>query len=223
MMLHIERMVTKSSLTVIFFGADASGKTTQVKMLTKYLKNKGFRVRRVWIRAHHSFAFLILKLFFRADIDQDPFLKGTTLGAQLGKSRLWIALETSSVLPWIFLRFYMPRSLGYTVVCDRYLPDTLVSLAYTYNDESLMRRFPGDLLIRFIPRDALFIHLTGDVLSLKNRSKEGDLVKNSLAFQIRQYNTFAHALEAKTIDTSLLDKEQAFAEVIALVKQKSAF
>jgi thymidylate kinase len=43
-------------------GIDGSGKTTQIELLEKYLKWRGFRVKRVWLRwvAFFSYPFLAL-------------------------------------------------------------------------------------------------------------------------------------------------------------------
>jgi thymidylate kinase len=210
----------KSPVTVIFFGADATGKSTQVRLLISYLKRKGFKVKRVWIRAHHSFVFVILKFMFKADLDNDPFLKEAAVGPAIRQSRFWLTLELTGVLPWVILRFYLPRLLGYAVVCDRYLPDTLVSLAYMYNDESLIYKFPSRILFKFIPKDVLLLHLTGEPSCIRNRSKEGKIIKNSIEFQRKNYRNIAYSLEAKTIDTSILDVNHTFTEVINLLENE---
>lgn len=168
----------------------------------------------LWIRAHHSLAFLILKFLFKADLDRDPFLKKSGVGPVLSKSRIWLLVEVISVFPWILLRFYLPRLLGYVVVCERYVLDTIVSLAYTYDDASIINKFPINLLFRFIPSDRVLLHLTGDTSCLKKRSKEGDIVKSSIEFQRKVYGSLAYSLKAKTINTSVLDVKETFAKIL---------
>jgi hypothetical protein len=158
---------------------------------------------------------------FQADLDHDPFLKEAKVGPVLCKSRTWVFLEVIGVFPWVLFRFYLPRLLGYAVVCDRYVLDTIVSLAYTCNDESIFK-FPSSILFSFIPKDVYLVHLTGDAFALKRRSKEGRVVKNSLEFQTRHYRTLAASLNAKTIDTSKLDVKQTQAEIMAYLTSRPA-
>lgn len=212
----------KKYSSIVFFGPDASGKSTQVKLLTSYLNKKGLKTRKVWIRAHHSFAFLILKFLFKADLDQDPLLKTPRIQSMISKSKIWLLVEFTSILPWILLRFYLPRLFGYIIICDRYIPDTLVSLSYAYGDTRIISRFPMNFLFRSIPRNSLFFSFTGDTTCLKNRSKEGYFVKNSIEFQKKVYSLLAYSLNANVIDTSIFDTNETFKKVLIKLNEPLA-
>jgi hypothetical protein len=84
-----------------------------------------------------------------------------------------------------------------------------------------MYRFPAKILFGFIPSNVSLIHLTGSLSSLKSRSKEGDIVKNSIEFQKKHYTAFAYSLSAKTINTSLFDVNETFSIVLNYIENES--
>lgn len=207
---------------IIFFGPDSTGKSTQAKLLIKYLKSKQCRVAWTWIRGSHSIAFVLSKFLARQGYYRtvkvpsgvvyrvfDPHLLP-------GLKPLWGLIEFVSVLPWIILRVYLRRILGYTVVAERYVVDTVVYLAY-WLDSDFLKSLLAKVLLGFIPRGSVLIHLDAESRVLIERLKKVryDIATSDyITFQQRAYHVLSQSLNAVTIDTSKFNVEETFQLVI---------
>jgi dTMP kinase len=145
-------------------GIDGSGKTTQVKLLEEYLRDRGFRVKRIWFRwtAFLSYPFLALcrllgytkwKTISRSNVKyaERRFYMNRAL------ARLWPWLFTLDALIYLILQIKARRILGYTILCDRFIPDILVDLICETRDHQLPKRLVGRLLLSLIPKNSKLI------------------------------------------------------------------
>jgi len=115
---------------------------------------------------------------------------------------LWSALELISVMPLILLRVYVPLSMGYTVIAERYVPDTIVGIAYYTNDSKFLTSHAAKFLLHFIPKQTVFIHLDSSYSAiLKRRGRHVDSYQY-LEFQRKGYKTLGEIVGATLIDTS---------------------
>ena len=190
--------------TVIFFGADGTGKTTQVTLLLKEFRRRGLKARKAWIRARHSLSYIIsqllIKLGYRSTLTTQNNHKTKILDPRtLPAKWLWSLLEFVSVLPWIITRLYIPLLQGYYVVAERYVIDTIV-----YNQYFIGRSFNtyAKILLRMIPKDALLIHLDAYRQDVFKRRKGEILSENFIDYQLKQYRHIASQLNALSINTS---------------------
>src|SRR5437016_9013622 len=121
---------------VSFFGPDGAGKSTQVRILVNRLGPAGLRVKKVWIRSPHTLAFIVSRLLFRLGLYRvavNPFglgAKQPLVYPQSLSKGIWAFIETISVLPLILLRVYLPLWMGYRLVAERYVVDTIVTISY---------------------------------------------------------------------------------------------
>jgi len=204
---------------VVFFGPDGAGKSTQAQLLVKFLKSQKCRPRMAWIRGRHSFAFFIAKFFTKLGyyrVVKSPNgasyeIFDPCLLPKLG--RLWGFIEFASVLPWIFTRVYLPRILGYTVVSERYVVDTVVYLGYWLGKNSL-QSFLAKVLLNFIPKDSVLIHLDAETHTLLERHPDDVISRDFIVFQRQAYGMFAESLKAISIDTSTCGIEESFQRII---------
>ena len=206
---NCQTMMTRrlSRKVVIFFGADGVGKSTQAAMVLKELRRSGFRARRAWIRARHSLAFffsqLLIKLgygsfFARRNSPETKILDTRTLPAKW----LWGLLEFVSVIPLIIIRVYIPLLLGYCVVAERHVIDTIVYNQFFIGDSFNVY---AKILFRLLPKDALFIHLDADRQDVFMRREDDLLSKSFTDYQLMQYRFIATRINALSINTSSND------------------
>jgi len=210
---------------IIFFGPDGAGKTTQAKLLMKYLKAHGYRPWWTWIRGRHSLAFVLANLFtkigYYQTVEAAPGKKHKIFDPRLlpNLRSLWGIIEFVSVLPWIFLRVYGPKFLGYTIVAERYVVDTVAYLGY-WLGQDFLESFIAKALLRFIPKGSLMIHLYGETDTLLKRIFDDDVTLDFIEFQQRVYPMLARSLGAVSINTSKLDVNATFKQILEVLSSE---
>lgn len=204
-----------------FFGPDGSGKSAQARILVASLNRKSIRAKKVWLRAHHTLAFLLWKLFIRIGFHR---VISNCLGVDsklpaVDRSRLlrsfWSLIEFVSILPIVW-RTYLIILRGYRVIAERYVLDTITAIAYTINDIRFLRSRVSRLLLRLIPKSTVFILLDADYETICRRRvfDQNNVRKSSveprvfIEFQRTAYKVLAKSFGALTIDTSKTSIEE---------------
>jgi thymidylate kinase len=207
---------------VYFFGPDGTGKTTQAELVSSYLRRKGTRVLRATVKQHHTLSYLLLRLL---RTNNDEYLRINYFGFNDATServrRPWKALELFSLLPAIVYRVLLPSVFGYTVVCDRYVVDTLVVLSYFLKDPKLISGSTARLLIRLIPKRALLIHLDTNTKTILARKKDEPLTEELVDYYRAAYKKIVNLfnLPATTIDTSCASVEAVQQKVVEMIER----
>jgi len=142
----------------------------------------------------------------------------------------WSIVELVGVLPKILLT-YVSMLRGYRLVAERYILDTVTTVAYFVNDINSLRSTTSRVLLRFIPKNSVFIFLDSDYQTIFNRRapfshtsgeeipssrerKNGFLHKSYveprdfIEFQRAAYKILAKTFDAFVIDTSQLSIEE---------------
>jgi len=157
-------------------GIDGSGKTTQIKLLEKYLKRRGFKVKRVWLRwtAFLSYPFLALCRLL-------GYTKWKTISrsnVRYVERRFYMNRALARLWPWLFtldtfihstFKIEARRILGYTILCDRFIPDIIVDLICETRDYQLPNRLVGRLLLSLIHKDSKLVIMDVDEVTAYNR------------------------------------------------------
>ncbi len=131
---------------VHFYGPDGAGKTTQVKLVLNYYRNQGFKVRKYWTRSPHTFAFFLWKFlvhigFYRAVVNVfDVQVKTPAIQNSAFLKRVWSLIDFFSVLPLI-MQAQLFQKRGYTLIAERYLLDTIATIAYFIYDFDFPKSF----------------------------------------------------------------------------------
>jgi thymidylate kinase len=204
---------------IVFFGPDGAGKSTQARLLIGYLKDHKRRPHMAWMRGRHSLAFILAELFTRLGyyrvVKSPSGVAYKVFDPRLIPKlrRVWGFIEFASVLPWIIQRVYLPRVLGYTVVAERYVVDTVVYLGYWLGPDFL-RSFLAKVLLNFIPRSSILIHVDAETKLLVERRPNDIITKDYIVFQRRVYRMFAELLGAVTLNTSTRSVKQNFQQLI---------
>jgi energy-coupling factor transporter ATP-binding protein EcfA2 len=211
---------------IAFFGPDGSGKSTQATLLIEYLRSRKIKVKKVWIRSPHTLAYLLSRFlvkvgYYRSDLTPYGLQQKTlSLPNNVGFKYLWYLIELASIGPLILFKVYIPMSLGYTVIAERYVVDTIVNIAYYANDLKFLGSHIAKLFLRLIPRDACLIHLDSDYLTIQSRRGRAVDSSSFIEFERLAYDSLKNLVSAETIFTSCLDIAQTSKKIKNLVECK---
>jgi thymidylate kinase len=163
---------------VVFFGPDGVGKTTQIILLRKILRKKHAKVKPIFIRSNHLFAYMFYKMLTKIRPHHfshpDGFVEGPDPQLLLNLWDLWFYLQILSILLLIWWRVYLPLFFGYTVIAERYIPDIYTDLINMASHPGKPYRFKEKiiyLLLNFIPKNTVFICLDASHSKLLQRYK----------------------------------------------------
>ncbi|MEM3702977.1 MAG: hypothetical protein QXX79_00940 [Candidatus Bathyarchaeia archaeon] len=232
---------------IAFFGPDGAGKSTQAELLVKYLRAMDFRVKKAWIRSTHTFAYLLWMVFYKLNLCDDrsgmlrkmrsgfavsylnerqygvvspitmspPILKGFV-------SRwIWATIEVVSIVPVVILQVYLPLLLGRVVVAERFVVDSVASIAYFLSDEGFAEGWHARFLLRLVPRGTVFVFVDADYGTILSRREEVAGPREYTDFHRRLYRKLACELRAFHVDTSKSSVEEAYQKILSFVLQKN--
>jgi GTPase SAR1 family protein len=185
---------------IIFFGADGVGKTTQVRFLINSLKFRKYKVKRCWVRARHSLSYVLSLFLLRLGYPYFIYQGDIKLldARTLPEKKLWCLIEFLSILPLVIIRFVIPYHLGFIIVAERFVIDTIAYNQFFIGDN--FKRY-SKILLRFIPRDSMLIHLDSEFPELASRREE-DWPEEFIKYQLVNYRKMAQKLDAEKINTS---------------------
>jgi hypothetical protein len=211
---------------IVFFGPDGSGKSTQCRLVVEYLTKKDLKVKKTWIRSPHTIAyffsqFLISKGFVRTI--RNPYglqMKVPLLCVNSNLGRLWPWLELASVIPLVIIRVYIPRLLGFNVVAERFVVDSVVNISFYLSDPFFYKNIVAKILIGFLPKDAILIHIDSDYQTMLTR--RGQIVdpEEFISFQRTEYAVLKQSLNTVTINTSHLNVQQVHSMIIQIIESR---
>jgi hypothetical protein len=209
---------------ISFFGPDGAGKSTHVELLLKHFQSNRTKVRKVWIRSPHTLAYLLSCLlvkigFYRTTVN--PFgmqVKVPAVHTNLRLGFFWSMIELVSVLPLILFRVYVPLFLGYTLIAERYVVDTAVTIAYFINDVGFLQSHIAKLLLLFIPKNTIFIHLDSDYSTIMKRRDHIVEPYDFIKFQRMAYKIMESSVSAILINTSNISIEQTSERIMDWIK-----
>ena len=214
---------------IAFFGPDGTGKSTHATLLVNHLQLHKNKVKKIWIRSPHTLAFLLSRFFVKIGfcrVVSNPFGKKTKLPA-VHLNRLirlfWSVTELASVMPVILFRVYVPLFQGYTVIAERYVVDTIVTVAYYTNDLCFLQSRTARILLSFVPKKTVFIHLDSDNSTIIKR--RGRIVDSHdfIKFQRMGYELMGNSVEAMFIDTSNLSVGQTQKQILRWLRTRQVF
>jgi len=210
-----------------FFGPDGAGKSTQTNILLKKIRRENAKVKMCWVRSPHTLAFILWRLMVKIGFYRTIY---NSLGASfkypaVDRSKVlrlfWAFLEFVSVLPIIIrVRFWLLK--GYKLIAERYILDTVTTIAYFINDLNFLKSRIARLLFYFIPKDTVFIfldsnyetifHRRAGLFEVQNTNAQGKVYglapkgvvepRNFIEFQRTAYKALARHFNSLEIDTS---------------------
>lgn len=208
---------------ICIIGPDGTGKTTQAKMLIKYLKEKGLEYEYRWMRFHHFISLPVLGLARILGLTEVRTLPN---GKKIGyhhfyKSKLISAiypltLYMDTLLATIF-KLYVPLKVQKKrIICDRFIYDTLVDLAIDLDNLEIMNSKIAKKFLKLVPRDCLTILLLTSYKKIKERREDLKFDK-SLKKRIEIYKEISKRFPQIRIIDASLDIESVHKQILDIV------
>jgi thymidylate kinase len=238
----LSNSINRLPRVIAFFGPDGAGKSTQAELIVGFLTNRGFRVKRAWIRSTHTFAYLLWMLFYRLHLcdDRSGFLKKSRVCfavSYLNESQygavspitmsppilrgpvsrwIWATIEVASIVPVVVLQVYLPLLLGSVVVAERFVVDSVASIAYFLGDERFAEGWHAKFLLKLVPRGTVFLFIDADYGTIMSRREEVAGPREYTEFHRRLYNRLAILVGAVYVDTSRLSVQEANQKILSI-------
>jgi thymidylate kinase len=232
---------------IAFFGPDGAGKSTQAELLVNFLTARGLRVKRAWVRSTHTFAYLLWMLFYKLNLcdDRSGMFRKMRFGfavSYLNESQygavspitmsppilkgfvsrwIWATIEVVSIIPVVILQVYLPLLLGRVVVAERFVVDSIASIAYFLDDESFVDSWHARFLLRLVPRGTAFVFVDADYGTILLRRKEVAGPREYTEFHRRLYEKMSKIVGALYVNTSSLSVEEANERILGFVGKEA--
>ena len=164
----------RKSELICIIGVDGTGKTTHAQKLLNEMKNEGVPCKYTWFRFNHFFSLILLAYCRLAGLT----VYERTNGQDIGRHEFYRSKIISFLYPWMlfidilpmyFIKISIPLHIGYTIVCDRYIYDTLADLMIDLNDLNIHRKIIGKFFLRLFPIDTKAIILDLDEETIRER------------------------------------------------------
>jgi len=217
----------KNPRCIVISGIDGSGKTTLAYWLVKYLRSKGCKTKYVWIRSPHTFAYLISRMLIHLGwhrtfrnpngiaVSRFELYEGTFA------RKIWPVIEFFSVLPLIIFKVWLPLLLGYKIICDRYVIDTMVSIALNTRNMSFPDSFFGTLSLKMMPKECAVIFLDTDLSTVLKRRSDIEYSINEIKNEKKLYRVLARKVKAFSLNSTTQPVEKIRKKVIDLLLAES--
>jgi len=196
-------------LLITFSGIDGAGKSTQIRLLTGYFRRFGHKPVYIWARGGYTplfqrFKCFVRKLPFRAIPPAGQNQERARAFRKAVVRRLWLFLALLDMLLLYAVRVRWLLYRGCTVICDRYLWDTLLDFRVNFPQEQVEHWWTWRLLRRIAPRpDLAFLLLVPVEESLRRSDLKGEPFRDSpevLGRKVADYQAMADELEWHVID-----------------------
>ena len=153
---------------ICFIGIDGSGKTSQAKMLMKTLRQMGIKCKYVWGRwtpfMLKPFEIALNRIYFKGKkIDYNNYNEYVKEKQRLIQNYklalIWENLVLFDYFIQFFIKIKLPLLLGITVICDRYIYDTLIDIIvdFKFSGKEIKRMLQSRLLSLFPKPNLTFL------------------------------------------------------------------
>lgn len=162
---------------ICLLGVDGVGKTLHARELKESLSQSGLRTKYVWLRFVHITTLFLLGYCRVAGLTIYQDINGISVGKHcFYKSKLvtyiYPRLLYIDLLPAYLSKIIIPRLMGWTIICDRFVFDTIIDLMIDLNDDHFYETSIGKKYLHLVPRDAKLILLDLDLELIYKRRPE---------------------------------------------------
>ncbi len=211
-------------MLICIIGPDGTGKTTQAKMLVKKLNEAGIKCKYRWLRFYHLFCLPLLAIARLMGLSEVETLD---TGRKIGYhyfyksktiSSLYSILLFIDTLFFTIIKAYVPLKIfKKTIVCDRFVYDTLVDLMVSTRNYNIYSSIIGRLFLSLIPKNSKIIMLIADEKILRKR-RDDVMHDKTLNLRIKLYKKLSEEFGILMINTNNLSINKVQERLIQAIK-----
>lgn len=207
-------------MIVSFSGIDGAGKTTQIKLLTKYCRKNGIGVKRIWCRVRRTPGILLIKkLAWRGMKTKEKKEQKNKILKNPRKVKLlyWISMAE---LCWYWGIYYRLMGLSQRyLILDRYLWDTYVDICCEFPGVDVERSILWKLVKAVAPKpDKSIIFVIPAETSLARDIEKNAANIDDIAVKRRRIDLYMDCM-GRRCWTNVIDGTKSIEEVHGRVKE----
>ena len=190
---------------VCLVGPDGVGKTTQARLLADSLRERGLRVKLVWLRFSHFLSLPVLALGKLTGLsEQVTYENGSRVGYHDFQKSAFvsIAYEIARIVDfWLayLVRVKLRARLGWFVICDRFYPDVVADVRLSTGGPGRVAISIWRKLQKTTPRPSAVFLLQAPLETLRGRRP--DLASDrTLSSKILIYEELRESLDLSAFD-----------------------
>jgi dTMP kinase len=214
----------RRALILAFSGVDGAGKSTQIELLQRHLGGASVPSVLCWARGGYTPLFSTLKRLLRRGAAGKLPEAGRSEERDRAMSKPWVRRIwlTASILDLALLygaavRWWRLR--GRTVICDRYVADTLIDYAINFPDEHVETWWIWRARARIAPRpDVSFLMLLPVEESLRRCRAKNEPFSDSEERFRRRLDLYEE--QGAAGDYRVLDARQSIEELFAEIRDE---
>ncbi len=207
---------------VCIVGGDGTGKTAHARKLVTDLQCKGKKCRYTWFGQPYILAYPFMYMCNRLGYTKNHQLPHHSVCQehQYYKNQaiafVWPWLQLLDLTVLVLSRVYVPVWRGATVVCDRFVYDTLAELMADNQDPKLHKKLVGKAILSLKPASAIVVRL--NVFSQTAFERRDDVPdERFLRIRRENYETLSRDLNLPTINAER-PFEQVHADITNLLE-----
>ena len=183
-------------MIIVFSGIDGSGKSTQIDLLTSFIKQSGFTVYSVWSRGGYTPGFEFFKKVLRATMGKKAIPSGKGSGREKAMSnsivsRLWLMIAMLDLLILYAVIIRAKSFLGNVVICDRYLGDTFIDFSLNFPGSNFKNMWLWRLLVATSPKpDVSFLFILPVEESMRRSKLKNEPFPDSKEVLVRRLEIY---------------------------------
>jgi len=152
-------------MIISFSGIDSCGKSTQIKLIENYFKEKNIRYQNIWSRGGYTNWFEFIKrvarkLSFNKLPPPGASDKRTEMFENSKFQKVWLSIALLDLIRLYAITFRLNCLLGYDIICDRYLWDTYIDFKLAFPNINLEKHILWKALCKLAVKPDINIIVT---------------------------------------------------------------